>query len=78
MYAPTSIQDQRSLWSNHPVAIPSIPVDAGETRVAVLESENGRANNGGRAKQTNGEWRIGELYVERRGRRSIVGNIYKG
>jgi ribonuclease G len=35
---------------------------------------------GGRAKQnadSNG-WKPGELYVERRGRRSIVGNIYKG
>ena len=24
------------------------------------------------------EWKVAELYVERRGRRSIVGNIYKG
>ena len=24
------------------------------------------------------KWRVGELYVERRGSRSIVGNIYKG
>jgi ribonuclease G len=55
-----------------------VSIDAGETRVAVLESENGRASNGGRAKQTNGDWRVGELYVERRGQRSIVGNIYKG
>ena len=23
-------------------------------------------------------WRVAELYIERRGRRSIVGNIYKG
>src|SRR3954451_11211433 len=23
-------------------------------------------------------WRVGELYVERRGSRSIVGNVYKG
>jgi ribonuclease G len=25
-----------------------------------------------------GDWRVAELYIERRGRRSIVGNIYKG
>ena len=24
------------------------------------------------------DWRVGELYIERRGRRSIVGNVYKG
>ena len=40
---------------------------------------------GGRTKDTDkstngggGGWRVGELYVERRGSRSIVGNIYKG
>jgi ribonuclease G len=36
------------------------------------------AAKGGRAKQQNDPWKAGELYVERRGRRSIVGNIYKG
>ena len=25
-----------------------------------------------------GDWKVAELYVERRGQRSIVGNIYKG
>ncbi len=58
-----------------------VSVDAGETRVAVLETkgtarsdgDGGRQNNDG-----NGKWRVGELYVERRGSRSIVGNIYKG
>ena len=39
----------------------------GETRVAVLE-----------AKQKGGKAHVAELYIERRGRRSIVGNIYKG
>jgi ribonuclease G len=39
----------------------------GETRVAVLE-----------AKQKGGKSSVAELYIERRGRRSIVGNIYKG
>ena len=47
-----------------------VTVDRGETRVAILESE------GGRKKQQ--DWRVGELYIERPGARSIVGNIYKG
>jgi len=42
--------------------------DPGETRVAILESEGGRKSDA----------RVAELYVERRGSRSIVGNIYKG
>jgi ribonuclease G len=39
-----------------------------------------RGGSGGRqAKaQQNGDWKVAELYVERRGQRSIVGNIYKG
>ncbi|HEY3020016.1 MAG TPA: Rne/Rng family ribonuclease [Solirubrobacteraceae bacterium] len=43
-----------------------VTVDRGETRVALLESV-------GRRKP-----RVAELYLERRGARSIVGNIYKG
>jgi ribonuclease G len=43
-----------------------VSVDAGETRVAVFERKG------------NAKPRVGELYVERRGSRSIVGNIYKG
>ncbi len=43
-----------------------VSVDSGETRVAVLE-RRGRAQP-----------KVAELYVERRGSRSIVGNIYKG
>src|SRR3954465_4079443 len=43
-----------------------VSVDSGETRVAVLERQ-------GRAQP-----KVAELYVERRGARSIVGNIYKG
>jgi ribonuclease G len=67
-----------------------VSVDAGETRVAVLESKGsargGRGRRGGQAK-SNGkgrpdgakaDWKVGELYVERRGSRTIVGNIYKG
>ena len=47
-------------------------VDAGETRVAVLEGK-GQARQGRRD-----DFKVAELYVERRGSRSIVGNIYKG
>ncbi len=37
------------------------------------------ARAGRRKKATPGDdWKVAELYVERRGRRSIVGNIYKG
>jgi ribonuclease G len=44
-----------------------VSAERGETRVAVLES-----------KQKGGQRDVAELYIERRGRRSIVGNIYKG
>src|SRR3954454_1674509 len=44
-----------------------VSADRGETRVAVLE-----------AKAKGGKRDVAELYIERRGRRSIVGNIYKG
>jgi ribonuclease G len=69
-----------------------VTVDQGETRVAILEAEGdpaaaskakeqpkGRSSRRGRGKQKPPQdWRVGELYVERRGSRSIVGNIYKG
>jgi ribonuclease G len=69
-----------------------VTVDQGETRVAILEAEGnpaaaskakeqpkGRSRRGGRGKQKPPQdWRVGELYVERRGSRSIVGNVYKG
>ena len=56
-----------------------VTVDRGETRVAILESE-GSPSGGSRArgKQKSDDWRVAELYIERRGNRSIVGNIYKG
>ena len=58
-----------------------VSVDAGETRVAVLESkgkpQRTDRESGGRQDKAP-SWRVGELYVERRGSRSIVGNIYKG
>jgi ribonuclease G len=75
-----------------------VSVDAGETRVAVLEGKGSARpsdRSGGRRPARNrpapgggaedagrlardGDWKVGELYVERRGQRSIVGNIYKG
>jgi len=63
-----------------------VSVDRGETRVAVREAK-GAAKRGSRSKQggQNGQqkprgdgFKVAELYVERRGQRSIVGNIYKG
>ena len=44
-----------------------VSAERGETRVAVLE-----------AKTKGAKANVAELYMERRGRRSIVGNIYKG
>jgi ribonuclease G len=64
-----------------------VSVDRGETRVAMLESTG--ATSAGkpaapsarrRRKPSNRSagWQVAELYLERRGARSIVGNIYKG
>jgi ribonuclease G len=44
-----------------------VSVDRGETRVAQLERSNSKD-----------PWRVAEIYLERRGQRSIVGNVYKG
>jgi ribonuclease G len=58
-----------------------VSVDRGETRVALLESTGtpGAAKPGSRrAKNPAAGYRVAELYFERRGNRSIVGNIYKG
>jgi ribonuclease G len=55
-----------------------VTVDRGETRVAILESEGSPSGASGRAKRKSDDWRVAELYIERRGSRSIVGNIYKG
>jgi ribonuclease G len=56
-----------------------VSVDRGETRVAILESE-GSPSAGKRQKKGQGQddWRVAELYIERKGNRSIVGNVYKG
>jgi ribonuclease G len=62
-----------------------VSVDAGETRVAVLEAKgspsrtkDGEAKKNDDAKHDPKQWKVGELYVERKGSKSIVGNIYKG
>jgi ribonuclease G len=62
-----------------------VTVDRGETRVAILEAEGspsaegGGKRQGGRGgSQRQPDWRVAELYIERRGSRSIVGNVYKG
>ncbi|MEA2444025.1 MAG: ribonuclease [Thermoleophilales bacterium] len=40
----------------------------------------GRGRRGGApaGNGANGDWKVAELYIERRGNRSIVGNVYKG
>jgi len=64
-----------------------VTADRGETRVAILEAEgtpsasdqtrqSGRGSGG--ASPRSASWKVGELYIERRGSRSIVGNVYKG
>jgi ribonuclease G len=56
-------------------------VDAGETRVAVLEGKGSARQSGKKSSNGSGGsggFKVAELYVERRGSRSIVGNIYKG
>jgi ribonuclease G len=67
-----------------------VSVDRGETRVALLEatgtvasSKRSSSATTGRRRRRKGTspaagYRVAELYLERRGARSIVGNIYKG
>jgi len=65
-----------------------VSVDRGETRVALMESTaplDTSAPAGGQRRRGRGktgnpapDYRVAELYFERRGNRSIVGNIYKG
>jgi ribonuclease G len=59
-----------------------VSVDRGETRVALLEATGkpGAAKKTTRSKKPDPAdgYRVAELYFERRGARSIVGNIYKG
>jgi ribonuclease G len=61
-----------------------VTVDRGETRVAILEGKGTPSGRGRRsssrrtAPKADPAWRVAELYIERRGRRSIAGNVYKG
>jgi ribonuclease G len=66
-----------------------VSVDRAETRVALLEASGtpaasrsasaAKAADGGkRGGRLEAGYRVAELYIERRGGRSIVGNIYKG
>jgi ribonuclease G len=62
-----------------------VSVDRGETRVALLEATGTvaptKTPSGRQRKKTANRaagYRVAELYIERRGGRSIVGNIYKG
>jgi ribonuclease G len=61
-----------------------VSVDHGETRVALLEATGNpsqqKSGSRRRRKPANpaAGYHVAELYIERRGARSIVGNIYKG
>ena len=55
-----------------------VSVDRGETRVAILESEGSPSGGKRRRSKQADDWRVAELYIERKGNRSIVGNVYKG
>jgi ribonuclease G len=61
-----------------------VSVDRGETRVAILECKKAAGGKDEKQRRSRGipkvdqDWRVAELYIERRGRRSIVGNVYKG
>ena len=63
-----------------------VTVDRGETRVAMLEAsgeptspaKSRRSRSGRKRHDVPAGYRVAEIYFERRGGRSIVGNIYKG
>jgi ribonuclease G len=62
-----------------------VSVDRGETRVALLEATGTVASSKGSSSRRRRKparpaagYNVAELYLERRGARSIVGNIYKG
>ena len=55
-----------------------VSVDRGETRVALLEATGNGRGRRRRSSNPAAGYRVAELYLERRGARSIVGNIYKG
>jgi ribonuclease G len=64
-----------------------VTVDRGETRVAMLEASGepeaptkskSKSRRGKKKAEVPSGYRVAEIYFERRGGRSIVGNIYKG
>jgi ribonuclease G len=62
-----------------------VTVDRGETRVAMLEAagdptpaKSRRSRSRKKRHEPPAGFRVAEIYFERRGQRSIVGNIYKG
>jgi ribonuclease G len=62
-----------------------VTVERGETRVAMLEASGdpeapakSRRRRGKKKPEVPAGYRVAEIYFERRGGRSIVGNIYKG
>jgi ribonuclease G len=62
-----------------------VTVDRGETRVAMMEAagspsppKDNKKGARGKSGDTPAGYRVAEIYFERRGSRSIVGNIYKG
>ena len=57
-----------------------VSVDPWETRVALLEQAGTPGRSGSRPAPGSNPadgYRVAEMYIERRGSRSIVGNIYK-
>lgn len=54
-----------------------VSVDRGETRVALLEECDAKPKSKKKNDPAAG-YRTAEIYLERRGNRSIVGNVYKG
>ena len=60
---------------------PAASRSAAAGKAASAKAASGRspkASGGGRATRPQAGYRVAELYIERRGGRSIVGNIYKG
>jgi ribonuclease G len=55
-----------------------VSVDPWETRVALLEQAGTPAPRSRAKRSSTSGYRVAELYLERRGSRSIVGNIYLG
>src|SRR3954463_5080436 len=66
----------RTSDKEHPIVRKQVlvSVDRGETRVALMEAAGSPKTRG----RKQDDYRVAELYLERRGARSIVGNIYKG